>query len=153
MPAPCLHFLKMTDFFLRHSISYILSRPVLVVRFSPDVERSGGGVGRSGRCCSSSGGPVYCNLEWCCGWAGEKWKADALRMSRRPSYSDMASNFQVLRVELERCFGDSRRVPSSTELRALKRTDLEKVRVRILAAVPSATFSTLSKQAVLLSKA
>lgn len=53
-------------------------------------------------------------------------------MSRRPPYSDMVSNFQVLRVELERCFGELRRVPSSTELRALKRTDLEKVRDRTL---------------------
>eukprot|EP00884_Botryococcus_braunii_P019685 jgi/Botrbrau1/63/Bobra.0022s0056.1 len=57
---------------------------------------------------------------------GEQLKADALRMSKRPTLSDMQQNFEILAVELERCFGDTARLPTSTELRQLKRTDLEK---------------------------
>ncbi|KAI8111305.1 hypothetical protein M9434_004877 [Picochlorum sp. BPE23] len=45
---------------------------------------------------------------------------------QRPKLGDMIKNFEVLRDELEATFGDSRMIPSRSELRASHRTDLEK---------------------------
>eukprot|EP00204_Picochlorum_oklahomense_P000283 CAMPEP_0118807926 /NCGR_PEP_ID=MMETSP1161-20130426/35723_1 /TAXON_ID=249345 /ORGANISM="Picochlorum oklahomensis, Strain CCMP2329" /LENGTH=972 /DNA_ID=CAMNT_0006737311 /DNA_START=146 /DNA_END=3062 /DNA_ORIENTATION=+ len=45
---------------------------------------------------------------------------------QRPKLGDMIKNFEVLRDELEATYGDTRMIPSRSELRASHRTDLEK---------------------------
>lgn len=50
---------------------------------------------------------------------------------RPPKAAEMCSNFDVLAGELRLCFGEEGRVPSSTELRSMKRFDLEKVSLAI----------------------
>lgn len=51
----------------------------------------------------------------------------AVAEKRRPKAKVMCESFTVLAEELKLCFGEEGPIPSSTELRAQKRFDLQKV--------------------------
>ena len=51
----------------------------------------------------------------------------AVAQKRRPKAKVLCENFDALADELRSCFGKEGPIPSSTELRAMKRFDLQKV--------------------------
>ena len=57
---------------------------------------------------------------------------EALVNSRRPKRSQMMEDFGVLAEELKRCFGEDGPLPTSTDIRNMKRHDLTAVRRRAL---------------------